>query len=53
MTIRYNCIRKTGGCTGNVSLADPVTSGTKDNEYAIWQKKLVDNAVVVGPTSGK
>ena len=38
-----------GGCTGNVSLSGPITAATEDDEYARWQQKLVDNAVVVGP----
>lgn len=42
-----------GGCTGNVSLPDAVTADTEDNEYALRQQKLVDNAVVVGPVSSK
>ncbi len=38
-----------GGCMANVSLPEPVTAVSEDDEYVLWRKKLVDNAVVVGP----
>ncbi|MEJ7665166.1 MAG: hypothetical protein WKG07_39410 [Hymenobacter sp.] len=36
-------------CTGTTSLPNPVTLATEDNEYALWQQKLAQNGVTVGP----
>ncbi len=36
-------------CTGTSSLPNPVTVATEDNEYALWQQKLTQNGVTVGP----
>jgi hypothetical protein len=38
-------------CTNNVILPDPITSATEANEYALWQQKLRDNGITVGPVS--
>ncbi|MGI4886580.1 MAG: Ig-like domain-containing protein [Janthinobacterium lividum] len=38
-------------CTGTVSLPNPVTLATEDNEGALWTQKLQQNGVVVGPLS--
>ncbi|WP_223648478.1 Ig-like domain-containing protein [Hymenobacter psoromatis] len=37
-------------CTGTTSLPNPITLATEDNEYALWQQKLAQNGVTVGPT---
>jgi hypothetical protein len=39
-------------CTNNVSLPDPITSATELNEYILWQQKLSNNHIVVGPLTG-
>ena len=36
-------------CTGTNSLPNPITVATEDNEYALWQQKLAQNGVTVGP----
>ena len=36
-------------CTGTTSLPNPITVATEDNEYTIWQQKLAQNGVTVGP----
>ena len=41
-----------GGCTGNLSLGEPITTGSEENETALWRQKLVDNGIVIGPTVG-
>jgi hypothetical protein len=41
----------TSKCTDNVSLPDPITSATELNEYFLWQQKLSNNGIVVGPQS--
>jgi hypothetical protein len=40
-----------GGCTGNVSLADPITATTEDNEYLAWLQKLAGSGITIGPIS--
>ena len=36
-------------CTGTTSLPNLVTVATEDNEYALWQQKLAQKGVTVGP----
>ncbi|TDN38345.1 hypothetical protein A8B98_23570 [Hymenobacter sp. UV11] len=36
-------------CTGTNSLPNPITVATEDNEYVLWQQKLAQNGVTVGP----
>lgn len=39
-------------CTGTIHLPNPITPATEDNEWQLWQQKLQQNGVVVGPTTG-
>ncbi|MBC6989193.1 PA14 domain-containing protein [Hymenobacter sp. BT491] len=36
----------------NTELPNPITRDTEANEFALWQKKLKDNNIAVGPTNG-
>jgi len=36
-------------CTATEHLPNPITVATEDNEYALWQQKLAQNGVTVGP----
>lgn len=38
-----------GACTGNISLPGPITRVTEANEYQLWQQKLANNNVKIGP----
>jgi len=40
-------------CTNNVSLPDPITAATETSEYVIWQQKLQDNGIGIGPQTTK
>ena len=35
-------------CTGTISLPNPITLATEDNEYTLWQQKLARSGVSVG-----
>ncbi len=39
----------TSKCTGNISLPDPITTATENDEFQLWQKKLVANGIQIGP----
>ena len=41
-----------GPCTGTVHLPNPITPATEDAEWAVWQMKLKQAAVAVGPSDG-
>ncbi|MGI4734746.1 MAG: hypothetical protein ACRYG7_06150, partial [Janthinobacterium lividum] len=38
-------------CTGTIHLPNPVTPATEENEWQLWQQKLQQNGLVVGPVS--
>ena len=38
-----------GPCTGTVHLPNPVTLATEDNEAALWQQKLQQAGLILGP----
>ncbi|MBF9236253.1 carbohydrate binding domain-containing protein [Hymenobacter sp. BT683] len=36
-------------CTGTVHLPNPITLATEQNELTLWQQKLAQNGIVIGP----
>jgi hypothetical protein len=47
-----DCVTNADGssqCTGNKMLPDPITHQTEQNEYILWQKKVADAGVKIGP----
>ncbi|MGI4824437.1 MAG: T9SS type A sorting domain-containing protein [Janthinobacterium lividum] len=36
-------------CTGTVHLPNPITSATEESEWQLWQQKLQQNSITVGP----
>jgi hypothetical protein len=47
-----DCATNTDGssqCTGNKMLPDPITYQTEQNEYSLWQQKVREAGVKIGP----
>jgi hypothetical protein len=38
-------------CNGTIHLPNSITPATEDNEWQLWQQKLQQNNIVVGPTT--
>ena len=41
-----------GPCTGTISLPNPITTATEDAEVTLWQTKVQQAGVVIGPLNG-
>ena len=39
-------------CNNNTHLPNPITLATEDNEWQLWQQKLQQNGLAVGPING-